>query len=185
MKSILKYILVLAVMLGSFTSYANELLEVVPTANYVKKGNLISVFNTSGEVLYSGTINFNGNLTSLFNFTQLENGKYTVEITRDYEIEINTIEVKNNIVSYLNIDRKVVFKPVVRTEESKILISKLDFDTKKMDVKLYYEGELILSETVEGSKVLNRVYQLDKTLKGNYTAEITSNDRVFVESFRI
>jgi len=185
MKSILKYILGLAVMLGSFTSYANESTEVVPTSNYLKKGNLISVFNTYGEVLYSGTVNFNGNLTSLFNFTQLENGKYTVEITRDYEIEINTIEVKNNIVSYLNIDRKVVFKPVVRIEDSKVLISKLDFDTNEMDIELYYEGKLILSDTVEGSKVLNRVYQLDKTLKGNYTAEIKSNDRVFVENFRI
>ena len=175
----------LAVMIGSFTSYATETLEAAPTSNYVKKGNLISVSDSFGEVIYSGTVNYSGALTSLFNFTQLKDGKYTVEVDRDYEIEINTIEVKNHLVSYLASSRKVIFKPLVRNENAKLLISKLDLESDNMNVELYYEGELILSETVKGSKVLNRVYRLDKTLKGSYTAKITSNDRVFVENFRI
>ena len=54
-----------------------------------------------------------------------------------------------------------------------------------MTVKLYFEDELIHKETLEGAKILNRVYKLDKTLPGTYTTIITFDDRVFVENFRI
>ncbi len=74
MKNILRNILVVAMMLGSYTGYANETLKVVPTFNTVKKGNHISVSDASGKVIYSGRINYDGNLTSLFDFTQLEDG---------------------------------------------------------------------------------------------------------------
>ena len=185
MKTLIKNILVLAVVFGTFTSYANDILEVTSTFNYVEKGSQISVTDASGEVIYSGEINYNGNLTSLFDFTQLENGKYTVEVTKDFQIEINTIQVKDHSVSLITANKKTIHKPIVRNEDAKIIISKLSLDTDDMKVELYFEGELINSEIVTGSKVLNRVYQLDKTLKGNYTAIIKSNDRVFIENFRI
>ena len=185
MKTMIKNILVLAVMFGTFTGYANEVSEVTTTSNYVMKGSKISVTDASGRVIYRGEINHNGNLTTLFDFTQLENGKYTVEISKDFEIDVNTIEVKNNVVSYINSDKKKIFKPVVRNKDAQVLISKLALDTNSMKVELYFEGELIHTDVVTGSKVLNRVYKLDKTLKGNYTAIIKSNDRVFIENFRI
>lgn len=185
MKKLFKKILVLAVVFGTYTSYANEVSEVTTTFNYVTKGSQISVTDASGEVIYRGEISNNGNLTTLFDFTQLKNGKYTVEVSKDFEIEVNTIEVKNNVVSYINADRKTIFKPVVRNKDAQVLISKLAFDTNTMNVELYFEGELIHSEIVQGSKVLNRVYKLDKTLRGRYTAVIKSDNRVFIENFRI
>lgn len=184
MKKLFKKILVLAAVFGTYTSYANEVSEVTSTYNYVEKGNQISVTDASGEVIYNGEIKHNGNLTTLFNFSQLENGKYTVEVTNDFEIEINTIEVKNHTVS-INTNKQTIFKPVVRNKNDQVLISKLALNSDTMKVELYFEGELINSETIKGSKVLSRVYKLDKTLKGNYTAVIKSNDRVFIENFRI
>lgn len=185
MRTVFKNFLVLAVMLGTFTSFANEMLEVTPTFNYVTKGNYISVSDAFGEVIYSGEINYNGNLTTLFDFTQLRNGKYDVEVTNGYRIDISTIEVKNNIVSVTDANRKTIFKPIVRNENFNVLISKLALDGEKMEVELFYEGDLIYSEIIGGGDVLNRVYKLDETLKGSYTTIIKSNDRVFVKNFRI
>jgi len=184
MKNLFKKILVVAVMFGTYAGYANEVLEVTSTYNYVEKGSQISVTDASGEVIYSGEIKYNGNLIRLFDFSQLEDGKYTVEVTKDFQIKISTIEVKENTVS-IDTDKETIFKPVVRHRNNQVLISKLTLDSVAMKVTLYFEGELIYSETVEGTKVLNRVYKLDKTLKGDYTAKIESNDRVFIENFRI
>jgi len=185
MKTVFKNILVLAVMFGTFTSYANDTLEVTSTFNYVKKGNYISVSDAFGEIIYSGEVNYSGNLITLYDFTQLKNGKYDVEVTNGYKIEISTIEVKDNIVSIVEANRKTVHKPVVRNENSKVIISKLALDGEDMKVELYFEGDLIYSETVKGSSILNRVYKLDQTLKGDYTAIIRSNKRVFVENFKL
>ena len=54
-----------------------------------------------------------------------------------------------------------------------------------MTVELYFEDDLIHAELIEGETILNRVYQLDRSLPGNYTAIIKANDRVYVEHFRI
>ena len=185
MKNLFKNILVLAVMLGTYTSYANETLEVATTFKHVKKGQQIAVSDASGDLIYSGTINYNGNLTTLFDFTQLKDGKYTVEITKDFVIEIYSIEVKDNLVSYSNSSDVKIYKPVFRTKADMVIISKLALTSSQMTVELYYENELIHTEIVKGNEVLNRVYKLDRTLNGNYTAIVKSEGRVFVENFKI
>ena len=185
MKKLVKSILVLAVMLGTFTSYANETLEVKPTFINVNKGNYISVTDASGEVIYSGRINYSGNLTKLFDFTQLKDGIYTIEINKDFEIEISSIEVENHNVRFIKTGREKIFKPVFRTENSTVIVSKLALAYTEMEVELYFEDELIHSETVIGSEILNRIYKLDDTIPGDYTAVIRFNDRVFIENFRI
>ena len=106
-------------------------------------------------------------------------------MNKAYEILINTIEVKNNLVTYSNDSEVKIYKPVFRTKNDKVIISKLALDTKQMMVELYFGNELIHSETIKGEGVLNRVYKLDKTLKGDYTALIRTNGRVYVENFKI
>ncbi|MUU78976.1 hypothetical protein [Winogradskyella endarachnes] len=185
MKTLFKNILVLAVMLGTCTSYANAALEVSPTFNNVNEGDLISVKDESGAVIYNGRINYNGNLQHLYDFSQLNDGTYKVEVNKDYEIVVNSVKVKNNIVTFIEAKSEKIFKPVFRTKDSKIIISKIAIDTNEMEVELYYENNLIHTETVTGEDILNRIYQLDNTQRGEYTAVIKSNDRVFVETFRI
>lgn len=185
MKTLFKNILVLAVMLGTCTSYANATLEVSPTFNNVKKGNSITVTNAAGAVIFSGRINFDGNISRLYDFSQLRDGLYSIEVNKDYLIEISTVKVKNNIVNFIDHKPVKVFKPVFRVIEDTIIISKLALDTPEMEVKLYYEDELIYSETAEGDEILNRVYKLDKTIKGEYSAIVKSNGRVYIENFRI
>ena len=185
MKTLLRKILVVAVMLGTYTGYANETLEIVPTFNTIKKGNYISVSDASGKVIYSGRIKYSGNLASLFDFTQLKDGAYTIEVNKDFVIEINSIEVKDHVVTFIQNSKEKIFKPVFRSENSKLLISKLALDSNEMTVELYYGTELIYTETVTGKEILNRVYKLDETLRGDYTAIIKSNYRVYVENFRI
>jgi len=185
MKKLFRKILVLAVVFGTFTSYANEVSEVNTSFGYVKKGNYISVTDASGEVIYSEKIANNGNLKTHFDFRELENGTYTVEVSKGFKIEISTIEVKNHLVTFIESNNKTIYKPLVRNENAYVLISKLALNSDNMRVELYFEGDLIHTETIKGEKVINRVYKLDKTLTGNYTTIIKSDDRVFVDNFRI
>lgn len=185
MKTLFKNILVLAVILGSYTSYANATLEVLPTFNNVKKGNSISVTDALGKVIFSGLINYDGNISRLYDFSQLENGIYVIEVNKDFEIDINTVEVKNNTVNFISHKSEKIFKPVFRVEKDKLLISKLALDASEMKIELYFSNELIHSETAKGSAILNRAYKLDHSITGEYTAIVRSNGRVFVKNFKI
>lgn len=185
MKKLFKNILVLAVLLGTYTSYANATSDLISNFNNANKGDIISVTDASGEVIYSGEIKYNGNIKNLFDFSQLKDGTYAVEVNKDFEIDINTIVVKNNNVTFITSSNEKIFKPVIRAKDSRLMISKLSFDPKDTKVEIYYEDELIHSETVKGNEVLKRVYKLDHTLNGDYTAIIRANDRVFVENFKL
>ena len=185
MKNLLKGILVVALMFGTYTSYASEKTDKIPTYHFINEGSKISVYDESGNTIYSGTVKYNGNLTRLYDFTQLSNGIYTIEINKDFEIELTSIIVKNKEVTFSSNAKEKIFKPVFRNEDSRIIISKLGIDTNEMKVNLYFEDNLIYSDTIKGNQVLNGVYRLDETLSGDYTAVVKFNNRVFTERFRI
>ena len=93
--------------------------------------------------------------------------------------------LQQNLFPLIGIEKKKIFKPVLRTENTQVIISKLALDSDDMTIELYFEEELFHTETLKGEQVLNRVYQLDDRLPGDYTAIIKSNGRVYVENFRI
>ena len=186
MEKLFKKILVLAVMFGTYTSFAFEGLKTTSTFSLeINKGDLISVSDKTGTTIYSGRANYEGNLESLYNFSKLKDGLYFIEINKDFEIETNTIEVKNHVVTYLYNSEKIFFKPMFRTEDAKVYISKLALESENMEIELYYKDELIHAENILGNSILNRVFKLDATIKGEYSAIIRINDRVYIEEFEL
>jgi hypothetical protein len=185
MKTLVKSIMIVGVMLGTSTSYASETAKDIPTFKFVNEGHNLSVTNASGEVIFSGRIKHSGNLVRLFDFSQLKNGIYTVEISKDFEIEVVDLEVENKEVKILADTQNKIYKPVIRPEDELLIISKIGLDNNEMKVELYFEDELIHTEKIEGKDILNRVYKLDKTVTGEYTAVIKSNGRVYTKNFRI
>src|SRR5210317_694788 len=102
MKHLFKNILVLAVMFGTFTSFGTESIKISSNSTFkITKGDLISVTDYSGKTIYSGRTKYTGDLKSLYNFTNLEDGLYSIEIEKDFEILSKTIELKNHLVTFL------------------------------------------------------------------------------------
>lgn len=185
MKTVIRKIIVLVIVLGGYTSYANELITAESHNNIIKRKYELSISNTKGQIVYSGKVNSVKNITSIFDFKKLKDGIYIIEVNKDFEIEMNSITVKNGIVTFLQDFKEKIFKPVFRPENTKLLISKLALGSGEMIVELYYENTLIHKERVQGKDILNRVYQLDETLRGTYKAIVRSDDRMYIENFRI
>jgi len=178
-------------MLGTLINYANdkknttyvvEGKKVKVEFNAVKKGNKLTIKDSHDVIIFSQEIENSGNYSKIFNLSNLLKGDYTAELEKDFEIIIKNFSVLEGKVSFNG--EKRVFKPVIRTEKNKILISKIDFNKEPLKVALYFNGEVIYSETVkDNSNVLNRVYKLSKEERGNYTVVINTNDRNYVQNF--
>ena len=126
MKTFKKRVLVVVFMLGTLFNYANndkdfntkvDAKKVKIVFKNVKKGNLLIIKDKNGVQLHSELISKYGKLIKTFDFSTLNNGKYTVELNKDFEILINTIEVLNNKVIFNKSSEKKIFKPVIRTKE--------------------------------------------------------------------
>ncbi|QXP65869.1 hypothetical protein [Polaribacter sp. AHE13PA] len=194
MKTIIKTILVVTLMFGTLISYANDntkstnsvaVKKVKVEFKDVKKGNALTIKNEYGITIYKQILQSSGNFTKNFDLTNLEDGLYTTELEKDFEIIIKKLEIKDGFVTFYKKEKEVIFKPVIRTEGNLILISKIEFDNQPLNVTLYYNNDIIFSDKVTGEKVLNRVYKLSETEEGAYKVVINSDDRTYIKDFTL
>ena len=190
----LKKITLVALMLGTLIGYANEDKNTADNKakrtvkvefKNVKKGQTLTIKDNQGTAFYNSEIKNAGNYSRTFDFSALEDGIYSAELNKDFEIHIKEFYVKNGLVTFLNNNNEKVFKPVIRTKDNLLYISKLDFNQEPLKVTIYYNDNVILSETVEGKEHLKRVYKLSENEVGNYKVIINTEDRSFVKDFTI
>ena len=146
---------------------------------------LIFIKNTTGKIIYEkpGDI-YSSNIKEI-DFSYLENGYYTLEINKDFHIEIKPFTVISGKAIFHPRAEKTIFKPVIRSNKNKILISKLNFETCSMKVNIYYEDELILSDDIEGKKLIQKIYTLHKNKKGDYKIVAKVNDRIYTRKISL
>jgi hypothetical protein len=193
MKTMKTKVLAVAFILGAFVNYANSTnlnnvlnaKKVTIEFNDAKKGHLLTIKDKDGTILHSENVIKEGRLVKIFDFSKLENGVYSLELNKDFEIIVKTLEVKNNKVLFNENSKKVVFKPVIRNKKNILMISQIAFDKKPIKVVLFFDDEIIYSETIKSEVILNRVYKLDKEIKGNYKVIVYSNNRNYIQDFTI
>ena len=193
MKTTIKKYLVAFTFLLSVVSYATEKnisstidgrkVKVEFTA--VKKGQVLSIKNANSIVMYSDIIEMAGNYARTFDLTGLENGKYTTELEKDFETIIKPFLIKNRLVTFLPEENKTIFKPVIRTQDNLLLISKISLEDQPVKITLYYKDAVIYTETSKDTKVLNRALRLLKNKKGTYTVAINADNKNYRKNFKI
>ncbi|WP_298237115.1 hypothetical protein [uncultured Algibacter sp.] len=159
----------------------------------VKKGNLLSIKDANGLILYKESIKTSGTYTKGFDLTSLPDGSYFFELDKDVEIRTIPFNVKSNTVVFDKEKAIVSFKPIIKIDGDMVYISKLALDYEPLKIKLYVENDsylsnnykLIYSEEIKDIQTIERVYKLDKTVPGNYKIIIFSEGREFAEHFKI
>jgi hypothetical protein len=160
--------------------------------NSVKQGQQLIIKDYNGIVLYKELIEKSGVYTKGFDLTALPNGEYYFELDKDIEVQVIPFKVYMNKVEFLKEKETKFFKPIIRFKDDKVLLSRLSFDSKPLEVKIYYDDyssyidyELIHSEKFKDTKIIERVYLLNKQKKGNYKVVIKTEGREFTESITI
>ncbi|MGJ8759988.1 MAG: hypothetical protein ACSHXA_05555 [Polaribacter sp.] len=190
----IKKIILVALMFGTLITNANEkdntnYKEAKKTVkvefNNVKKGQTLTIKNSNGLTVYNNEIQNSGDYSKTFDFSALENGIYSAELNKDFEIVIKQFNVENGLVTFLNNKDEKIFKPIIRTEGELLLISKINFNNEPLKVSLYYNDEAVLTETLSGDKILKRVYKLSQKETGVYKVVISSDERTYSKEFKI
>jgi len=193
MKTIINKYLVTFTILVSLANYATENNISTPIDGKkvkvefiaVRKGQVLSIKNANSVIMYSGVIEMAGNYARTFDLTGLENGKYRIELEKNFETIIKPFLVENRLVTFLPEENKTFFKPVIRIEDNLLLISKISLENQPVKITLYYKGDVIYTENTKDAKILNRVFRLLKNKEGNYTVAISTNEKKYSKSFKI
>ncbi len=201
MKKEVKKGILMVTMLAAMISYATEpsafekkieIKKTILSIHSVKQGQQLIIKDYNGIVLYKELIEQSGMYNKGFDLTALPNGNYYFELDKDVEIQVIPFKVYSNKVEFLKEKEIKFFKPIVRFKDNKILLTRLSFENKPLDVKIYYDGysgynnyELIHSEKFKDTKIVERVYALDKQKKGTYTIIVKTEGREFTETMTL
>ncbi|QVY64827.1 hypothetical protein [Polaribacter sp. Q13] len=190
----IKKIILVALMFGTLITNANDKdntnskeakRTVKVEFNNVKKGQTLTIKNANGLTVYNNDIQNSGDYSRTFDFSALENGIYSAELNKDFEIIIKQFYVENGLVTFLNNKNEKIFKPVIRTENNLLYVSKIAFNKEPLKVVIYFNNEVVLSNTIQGENILKRIYKLSEKKSGNYKVVINSDDRTYVKEFTI
>ncbi|TXE13074.1 hypothetical protein FUA26_04570 [Seonamhaeicola algicola] len=176
MKNVLshtKTVIVMVAMLATVIANANEISLIkfgkdlrgtALTIENVKEGNLLSIKDIYGITLYKEVIEQSGLYTKGFDLTDLPDGNYFFELEKDMEIKTIPFTVNATKVTFNKTEETTTFKPFVRESNGLVYVTKLALNAEPMEITVYgldeNDAELLLDETIENTKNIERVYKL-------------------------
>lgn len=159
-----------------------DLKKTALTIKNVKEGDLLSIKNNKGIIVYKELIQSSGTYKKGFDLTELPDGNYSFEIDKDLEIKIIPFTVKNNQVAFDKNKETVIYKPYVKEKNNLVFITKLALNLQPLKIRIYEnhndEYYLIHSEKIEGIQIVEKVYKLKK---GNYKIILNSDNKEYTK----
>jgi len=190
-KTTLRKSILTAVMLTAMMSYATNGLEINPnndlkkttfSLNNVKEGNQLIIKDINGIILYKEQIEKSGTYSKGFDLTSLPSGSYVFELQKDLEIKFFPFTVNDETVVF-NGEETIIHKPFVTQKGNYVYVSKLALNEEPLEIKIYYDSELIYSEEIKNTKTIEKTFKL--STKGRetskYTMVLKTNDREYFE----
>lgn len=170
-------------------SINNEAKKVSLKLKNVKKGNQLSIIDNNGIILYKEFIEQPGVYSKSFDLTTLPDGYYFFELDKDLEIKTIPFVVIGSKVEFKKNKEKIIFKPLVRVKDDRIIITKLSLNQDPIKIDIYYinadEYTLINSEKINDTQIIERIYKLDSNVKGSYKIICKSEGKTFEEYINI
>lgn len=195
MKKVIKKSLFMVVLFSAIISYAgdfskieNDKKENITNVSFsnLKQGSVLIIKDLNGVLLYKELIEKSGDYSKGFDLTALPNGKYYFELDKVTEIKIVPFQVKSNIVAFNKEKEQLIVKPYIEKNGNMIVISKMTLNKKPINIKIYYQDlDLVLEESLENTKSLNRKYDFSTSEKGTYKMVVVSEGKSFTKEFKI
>ncbi len=198
MKTTIKNSLVVIAMLGTITGYANlkpsndvlndNIKKTIINLDNVKEGQRLLIKSATGTILYRESIEKTGLYKKAFDLTALPNGDYFFELDKDQEITIIPFVVKASEVIFDKEGEVSIFKPSIRVKDNYLMVNKLSQNEAPAKIEIFYDSgkyELIHSEEVSETQIIQKTFELLKNVKGNYKVVFKTEGRVFVNYFKV
>ncbi|WP_445195676.1 hypothetical protein [Tamlana sedimenti] len=184
--------ILMVTMMATLVSFANEndksvvkddIKKTAVTLTNVKVGDLLTIKDYNGLVLYKESIEASGIYQKGFDLSALPNGDYFFEVDKDMEIKILPFTVKAKKVTFLREKETSVFKPYIKQKDDMLFISKLSLSLEPLKIKIYSDNnseyEMVYSDVIEDTKTIEKAYKLKKG--GDYKIVLSSNERTYTK----
>lgn len=141
----------------------------------------MSIETEKGDlVYYKQTTKASTEYQKIFDFANLEKGKYVLNLKVNDTNVIREFEVNNN--SIVVGDSKMRFDPYFSFKNDLLKFSYLNFDQENYNLKIYCNDELCYNKRIGNEFAIQKGLDLSKLEKGNYRVVLSSMNNEYVYS---
>jgi len=153
----------------------------------VAQGSTLTIKDVSGLVLYNEAIKQTGDYSKGFDLTSLPNGDYFFELNSELKIVVIPFKVNSSEVIFDKESEDSIYKPVVRTKENMVYVSRTKIEQTPLSYKIYYASNYDLVHEVDFEELeeVKKAYDFSAAKKGNYVFVFESKGRKFTKNVKI
>lgn len=138
----------------------------------------INISNSLGETVYyhetnEGLLSYN----RLYDFSQLENGVYSVEVKIDGASIEQMLTIVENEIEVGNSFKRV--EPVFNLKGNILNLSYLNHSIEEMSMNIYQKSNLIWETKLDSEFVLHKGFDLSKLNRGEYSVVFLAGNEVY------
>lgn len=187
---------VLAITATLFTNTLSAHVSDLATTNVqfsaVKKSLIVNLGNTEkemvsvviedekGNILMSEKVNQASNFIKSYNMSQLENGAYTMTVTKTTVRTIQPFNITKEGIVITALEKKEKFIPVVMLKDNKLDVNVLLNNYGKITVNIYDNvGRKVKQDKLTDTLNFHKRYNIVQLPDGLYVVEVTAGDETF------
>lgn len=190
MKTILKVTLMFAFVAFVNTLFAvgNLKVNIIPLSaekavvaiSSLTDANLkISVTDDIGRlVYYKETTDPSDNYRKVYNFSDLEDGKYNLSVVSDNLTAERQFEIGNKTIAVG--EEKTMLEPFFTYEDGYLKFSYLNFNKENVTLYFFEKNDLVYSKKIGRDFNINSALNLSKLREGNYVAIIAAGGKEYM-----
>ena len=153
----------------------------------VLRGSSLSIVDQYGLVLYNEAIKQNGDYSKGFDLTTLPDGDYFFELNSEFKIVVRPFNVHSNEVVFDKDLEESIYKPMLRTKDDLVFVSRIDMENTALSYKIYYEDnyELVDAVSFEEFEKVEKVYDFSNSERGTYIFVFQFDGRKYTKAIKI
>lgn len=143
----------------------------------------IVIANENGEVLMSETVKEKPNFVKRYNMSQMENGSYTLTVTKKTIRTVQPFEITKNGLTISELEKKEKFIPTVSFNNDKLDVNVLLGNYSNITVRILdNEGRKVKEDKNYVVLDLHKRYDLTQLPNGVYVIEVMAGDETFYQT---
>ncbi len=190
MKTILKLSAVVAFMLSTVVSMANETKSSL-TASFNAKSMIFQLDGLSNEtsitfmdtekvVLYSESVYNKRKYKKKFDLRNLKEGIYSLSMENNLKVIKYQLSVEDKDVKIISKDE--TYKPIFKRTGDIVYINFLNLDSKLVYIKVYdSENRVLFKEAIKDNSVVEKAINFESAFEDNYTIVVEKEDNRYHE----
>jgi len=177
-----------------FAGNGDTFLEVIPL-NKMDKANVqvvvpnnqrtfIYITDPESRVILQETIKKGSSTAKIYDFSNVDDGIYTLNSKTDQANVTKTIMVENSSIKVIS--SEVEYKPAFIIKENSLLVNYLNLEQEEIEMVIYNSYNTEFYKSTEGnSQVFQKKFDVSNMERGEYFAMIKVSGKNYIHSFNI